>query len=179
LASQESENLSIPLSALREGVSVFTFRSSFTDNTVSEGVLFKECVEIKVQITSVQEDYLFSVEVKGEGEFTCDRCGAPFIRSVEGSVQTLYTFDPLKMQGDYTGDVNLITPEASAIDFAQDAKDALLLSIPGKRVCRASCAGLCPGCGSNLNESKCSCSENRIDPRWEGLKQFTSGESES
>ena len=174
MASHHSEMLSIPLSALQEGVSVFTFRASFPDGFVQEHVGFKGFVEIKVTVTQVQEDLLFSVGVKGEGKFVCDRCGKDFNTIVEGSVQTLYTFDPLKIEDDSTGDVQLLAPKSSNIDITQDVKDALLLAIPRKRLCKSSCAGLCPKCGADLNKKVCSCSEDSVDPRWEGLKKLRS-----
>ena len=43
-------------------------------------------------------------------------------------------------------------------------------------LCRDDCAGLCPTCGVNRNESKCDCDGHNIDPRWLGLAQFSGRE---
>ena len=48
-------------------------------------------------------------------------------------------------------------------------RDALALSLPLSPICRESCAGLCSGCGRNLNEDTCVCSEQDVDPRWADL----------
>ncbi len=37
---------------------------------------------------------------------------------------------------------------------------------------RKDCAGLCPTCGKNLNEGKCRCPKNKIDPRWSKLAEL-------
>jgi uncharacterized protein len=39
-----------------------------------------------------------------------------------------------------------------------------------KPLCEENCAGLCPSCGSNLNDGPCDCKHEAIDPRWEGLQ---------
>jgi uncharacterized protein len=39
-------------------------------------------------------------------------------------------------------------------------------------VCQAGCKGLCPGCGTNLNERECGCDRKVPDPRWAGLEKF-------
>ncbi len=38
-------------------------------------------------------------------------------------------------------------------------------------LCRPDCAGLCPHCGTNLNDGACDCEEDRTDPRWDALRE--------
>ena len=38
-----------------------------------------------------------------------------------------------------------------------------------KALCKKDCAGLCPTCGKNLNQGKCDCPDDNIDPRWSKL----------
>ena len=54
------------------------------------------------------------------------------------------------------------------------ARDAVALELPEQILCREDCAGLCPVCGKDLNESPHEHVEERSDPRWaalEGLKE--------
>jgi uncharacterized protein len=53
-------------------------------------------------------------------------------------------------------------------------REQVLLAVPLKTLCREDCKGLCPHCGKNLNESQCSCAEQREDPRWAALKEIRS-----
>ncbi|MFH0763130.1 MAG: DUF177 domain-containing protein [Candidatus Omnitrophota bacterium] len=46
---------------------------------------------------------------------------------------------------------------APTIDLNPDIRDEFMLDYPIKPLCRTECRGLCPGCGSNLNEGKCNC----------------------
>jgi uncharacterized protein len=51
-------------------------------------------------------------------------------------------------------------------------KEQILLALPVKQVCSASCKGLCPHCGRNLNLESCTCAATLADPRWGALKDI-------
>jgi uncharacterized protein len=44
--------------------------------------------------------------------------------------------------------------------------------MPIKYLCSDSCAGICPGCGADLNEGACGCGGKDADPRWSPLKKL-------
>jgi uncharacterized protein len=58
------------------------------------------------------------------------------------------------------------------IDLGQLVVEQLLLALPMKPLCRESCRGLCPDCGTNLNTATCSCVRAWTDPRLETLKSL-------
>lgn len=43
------------------------------------------------------------------------------------------------------------------LDLTEDAREALLLEVPMAPHCREDCRGLCPRCGSDLNDGPCEC----------------------
>jgi uncharacterized protein len=51
------------------------------------------------------------------------------------------------------------------LDLSSWARDALALELPEQILCREECAGLCGGCGANLNAESCSCPPAEPDPR--------------
>lgn len=55
------------------------------------------------------------------------------------------------------------------INLAEAVRQYAIMALPMKPLCREDCAGICPTCGCNLNEKRCSCSQERIDPRWQQL----------
>ncbi len=57
-----------------------------------------------------------------------------------------------------------------AIDLNLLINDAVMLSLPIKRLCGEECRGLCQVCGKNLNEGECGCTRESIDPRLEVLR---------
>ena len=58
------------------------------------------------------------------------------------------------------------------IDLGQLVVEQLLLALPMKPLCRESCRGLCPECGTNLNTATCSCVRAWTDPRLDSLKSL-------
>ncbi|MBI5187527.1 MAG: DUF177 domain-containing protein, partial [Nitrospirae bacterium] len=51
-------------------------------------------------------------------------------------------------------------------------KEQVMLNLPMKPLCSDSCKGICPQCGTDLNEGNCGCSREDIDPRLEVLKRL-------
>ena len=59
------------------------------------------------------------------------------------------------------------------LDLAQWANDAFALALPAQVVCREDCAGLCPVCGTDLNEAGPEHGhEAAPDPRWAKLREL-------
>src|SRR5512142_385683 len=74
------------------------------------------------------------------------------------------SFDPADAEEEvYTGKV---------IDLDPLVREQLVLALPAYPVCREDCKGLCPVCGTNLNERECGCDRHVPDPRWAGLKNL-------
>jgi uncharacterized protein len=59
--------------------------------------------------------------------------------------------------------------EESGLSLEDVVREQVLLSLPSRTLCTADCKGLCPRCGQNLNQAKCSCDEAPADPRWNAL----------
>ena len=50
---------------------------------------------------------------------------------------------------------------AREVDITSDIREELLLTMPSRFLCSDECKGLCPGCGVNLNEKKCTCGRKK------------------
>jgi uncharacterized protein len=73
------------------------------------------------------------------------------------------------------GDEELSTEylEHEELDVGRWARDALVLALPGKILCRRDCAGMCPRCGERLEPGVAhDCAPAETDPRWESLRQL-------
>jgi uncharacterized protein len=68
----------------------------------------------------------------------------------------------------------LSTPyvEDDRLDLSAWARDAVVLSLPDKILCRADCAGLCPLCGRDLNAEPHEHERQAGDPRWSALSEL-------
>lgn len=105
-------------------------------------------------------------EVSGVLTLTCDRCLEPFEYSFDVPVEETYAQSAEGEMGEavpFTGDILDITPEVLK---------SIVLALPMKVICREECPGLCPQCGRNLNEGRCGCANEEIDPRMSALKGF-------
>ena len=58
------------------------------------------------------------------------------------------------------------------LDLSAWARDALVLALPDKILCRPDCAGLCPVCGKDLNREPHSHGHDEPDPRWASLAEL-------
>jgi uncharacterized protein len=58
------------------------------------------------------------------------------------------------------------------LDLSAWARDALILALPDKILCRSDCAGLCPVCGKNLNDEPHDHGEPEPDSRWAALAEL-------
>jgi uncharacterized protein len=68
----------------------------------------------------------------------------------------------------------LTTPyvEKDHLDLSGWARDALVLALPDKILCREDCAGLCPVCGVDLNKSPHQHDDEQLDSRWAALSEL-------
>ncbi|HSH74254.1 MAG TPA: DUF177 domain-containing protein [Longimicrobiales bacterium] len=57
--------------------------------------------------------------------------------------------------------------EIPVVDLTEDVREDILLSFPQACLCRERCRGLCPSCGTNLNQDACSCRPVESEPEEE------------
>jgi uncharacterized protein len=116
-------------------------------------------------------------DIKANVRLICDRCLAHFSLPVEQSFDLLYVPAPSsgrpqeekELEDD---DLSVSVYEGGVIDLDDLAREQIELALPMVRLCRDSCAGLCPECRANLNEGPCVCEPEQIDSRWDALKSL-------
>jgi uncharacterized protein len=64
---------------------------------------------------------------------------------------------------------NITIDESHVLDLSEVMRQYTLLTMPVKPLCRPDCAGICPSCGHNLNQSPCQCPSHAYDQRWSAL----------
>ncbi len=62
--------------------------------------------------------------------------------------------EELEVGSDELGLINFVGDE---IDLQPDVEQELLMALPQQALCRDDCLGLCPVCGCDRNQVKCSC----------------------
>jgi uncharacterized protein len=111
-------------------------------------------------------------------ELSCARCLEPVMQDVEREFDLLY-----RPQGADAGrDEMSVTDAEAEISYYEGegillddvVREQVLLAAPLKATCREDCKGLCPQCGTNLNQGQCSCAVAQEEPRWAALKEIRS-----
>jgi uncharacterized protein len=109
-------------------------------------------------------------------ELSCARCLEPVAHDLKRDFELLYR----PLGADAGRDELSVTDAEAEIGYYQGdgllledvLREQVLLALPLKVTCRDDCKGLCPHCGTNLNQEQCSCTAAVEDPRWSALKEI-------
>ena len=104
--------------------------------------------------TTGRGDFFWHGHLNGSSNVTCRRCLTEFVMPVTVAVEALFSTDP-DLQDDPSV-YPLLEPVAS-VDVTVAVREELALAAAAYPLCREDCAGLCPRCGSDLNQGPCSC----------------------
>ena len=92
--------------------------------------------------------------IQADVEYTCGRCLTPVREQLSIPVREEYA----DQADEERWEVNVL--EGDSIDVLEPVQDYILLEMSYKNLCTAGCKGLCPQCGTNLNQSSCLCECN-------------------
>ena len=140
------------------------------------GIESRVCGEVGLMRTD--RGVLVKGTLRTEAEVACGRCLAlcsyPLVLNIEDEyfptvdVNTGASVVVPDEPGCFTID------EQHVLDLTEAVRQYALLAVPMKPLCRQDCAGLCSGCGRNLNLGPCGCPPRQVDPRWVALTKLTS-----
>ena len=96
----------------------------------------------------------------------CDRCGTSFEKPFRLSLERMLAEELEDEEND-----EILLLDDGAFDLGELAREAFILGMDTKMLCREDCKGLCDRCGANLNIEECRC-KKEIDPRWAALQKL-------
>jgi len=163
--------MQIRLNALREGFQKLEGSLPREYFEISDEWFNRPLVDVDLSINKGSSEISIDGIVRAEAEFECDRCLVPFKQNLQSKFQVILTTGKI---GPKPTDENIIpiTQTTMEVDISAYVHDALLLSVPMKKLCNENCRGLCSQCGANLNIEKCKCGLNKSDNRLEPLKKM-------
>ena len=119
-------------------------------------------------------EYRLRGQVQGPVLVPCSRCAEAFPLALDAPVDvTLRPVSDLEAAEEHEiGEDELATEfyRGESLDMAALVREQCYLALPMKPLCRPDCRGLCPQCGTNLNQATCTCDPTWVDPRFAGLK---------
>lgn len=120
-------------------------------------------------LESVVDGLLVRGELRSELQMQCARCLSPVPVDVKADVAELFT-DPTRAQAD---DVEPgYTIREGRIDVDTLLRDALAPAVPVAPLHDPDCRGLCPTCGTDLNDLPDHRHDEVVDSRWEALSSL-------
>ena len=124
-------------------------------------------VPAEVAVSRASTGTVFELSFLGRLHGPCFRCLAETVVEERISVREYEANNP-------AGSDELRTPylQDDRLDLTAWARDALVLALPDKILCRPDCAGLCPVCGRDLNAEPHTHEEAESDPRWAALAEL-------
>ncbi len=160
------------------------FEVPYTEFEVLRGMAQAgDCVFLSPLVTSFKAIRIRDmVEVKGRVCFSvrlnCSRClnefetvlkndfAVAFVREIPESEKTAGEI-ALKDE-----DMGLIAFFGDQIDLHEAVQEQAVMAFPIQFLCRPDCRGLCPKCGSDLNQGDCACEKSTGHPAFSVLKNF-------
>ena len=122
-----------------------------------------------VRLMHTDAGILVQGRLHAQMQVSCARCLEPVAVPLEITVEEVFspTIDIFngKSITPEEEDRALWIDEHHILDLSEVVRQDVLLAAPISVICRVDCRGLCPNCGQDLNQGKCSC-EPEPDPRW-------------
>lgn len=167
--------MKIQVGGLSEGVHQFHFDVQPVE--IGLGEEFSE-VHADVALDKTPNQIALHVAVHTAAGFTCDRCTAPFASPVNASYRMHYIWNDEDASQYDVAEVQIIPQGSKIIDITEDVRQTVLIAVPLKLLCREDCLGLCPQCGTDLNQGPCDCKPVEMDSRWEKLRALQNRKSQ-
>ena len=135
------------------------------------------------QVVYADPGYYLRAHLSYEQTLSCNRCLKPIVDHAESDVELMILAERHPEGGGEHGlheqDLGLVYAEGDTLETDPILIEQLQLNIPMKPLCRPDCKGLCPICGTDLNQGACACEEKTVDPRWAALAALRGGPEES
>ena len=167
--------MKLDLTRYRQPVSQFgrTFQPSEIGQE-SEAYQVVVAVRVDLEIHKDKDRFRLVGAARTELGLTCSRCLEPFTMPFEGHIDVRYLpASEMSVEDEREvaeEDLDTSYYRDDQIDLNELLREQFYLALPMKPLCRESCAGLCPQCGTNLNTGTCQCTSQWEDPRLAPLK---------
>ncbi len=121
---------------------------------------FEKPLLVEGTVTNIGGAIEISALITGEYKTDCSRCGKDVCEKL-----AVELFESLDSEFSEI-DEECITVSGNVIDISGSIEASIFSSIPMQFLCREDCKGLCPVCGTDLNENECNCEVEVYDPRF-------------
>jgi len=132
-----------------------------------EGLACLSPVTGHIEFTNTGRLIVASGNLEGTMELECGRCLKRFPMLVSAEIQEFHKIHqplaPMATEQEEVEDIEELAEETPELwegilfDLGELIRQSLFIGIPLRPLCEEECKGLCPTCGTNLNEGRCDC----------------------
>lgn len=140
-----------------------------------EGEVLRD-ISGEAQLTRTESGIYVDASASGIVSTTCMRCLQPALVAVEVTFAEQYratvdvsTGATIAVDTEEDDDAFIID-ERHFLDIGAALREYAILEMPMRPLCKPDCLGLCAGCGVDLNQESCRCSEAPVDDRFAALQ---------
>jgi uncharacterized protein len=132
-----------------------------------------------VKVTKLGEGVLVQGDVKAHVHVQCSRCLTDIDLPVDAQLEEQFrptvdveTGRAVERKSYEEDDTAFDIDPNHMMDLTEPVRQALLVAMDMRPLCREDCKGLCPECGANLNEVDCGHEPTFEDARWAPLRDL-------
>ncbi len=137
---------------------------TFPENCTLSGVILNNTKSLELK-----------AEVKGTMCVHCARCGKPLTVGLSFPISEVL----VREDAEISLDDEVLVYSGNEIDLTEAIIGSFLMNVSGKYLCSEDCKGLCPHCGTDLNDGSCDCDKDVIDPRLAKLAEIMKNMSDT
>ena len=134
-------------------------------------------VDGDVNLLRTHQGIVANAQVSVESPVVCSRCitiyEVQMTLNIEEEFFRISDINLIPDQGVLWEQEGTLIDSDNILDLTEVIRQYAIAHLPMKPLCGSTCKGLCQQCGVNLNELKCSCLDDSIDPRWAGLLELS------
>ena len=114
------------------------------------------------------EGFAVGGTLQGVVLMNCTKCNAEFEQPFTVPFKERF----LRISEEEAEELECYTFTGDTLPLDKMVLDLILLNVPMYGLCRPDCKGLCPTCGTNLNNTQCACSDAAVNPAFASLKEL-------
>jgi DUF177 domain-containing protein len=169
--------MKIDVLALKEGENSLHLRESPSGLDLRDTACeFKSDIEVDLTLHKRNDEIVILGRAGGVVSEECSRClkrgDRKFAVEFEVFCDRIGVHKHTPRPDEEAGETYFAHHDGKVLDIGPVLREAVMLSMPMKALCREDCKGLCPVCGVNLNEERCGCAASTPDTRWGALAKL-------
>jgi len=155
-----------------EGLNISRDFELFSGDLVEDNAVSLKPLHADVFIHRVGEEVYVKGHISTSVNFICSRCLSPFEFAVDSHFDLVFLPEELDVMKDQLerDDVNKLFYYSRSLNLEEVVLEQLNLTFPLRPLCSEDCQGICPVCGSLINNGDCFCAQKGTDSRFGKLK---------